>query len=88
MKIAKFLLHQEINVDQLDVKARSSLYLALESGFMDLATLLVEKGATVITSDEKVAKLLCVAGFEGNLELVYLLHKAGANLQIADYDLR
>ena len=47
---------------------------------MELANLLVEKGATVITSDEMIARMLCVAGFENNLEMVRLLHKAGANL--------
>lgn len=46
------------------------------------------KGATAIASNNKWAKILCIAGFEGDLKKLKLLHKCEVNLEISDYDLR
>lgn len=72
----------------MDPKARSPLYLALESGFDEICELLVSKGANVIADNKKMAKMLCIIGLEGNLRKLKVLHHAGSNLQIADYDKR
>ena len=53
-----------------------------------MVTHLQEKGATAIASDEKWAKILCIVGFEGDLDKLKLLHKCEVNLEISDYDLR
>lgn len=62
MQIAEYLVEQEINIDSLDSKARSPLYLAIEKGFIPLCNLLVSKGASVIASDARIAQLLCEYG--------------------------
>ena len=46
------------------------------------------KGATAIASQDQFAKMLCIVGFEGNLDLLKLLHKCEVDLETADYDLR
>ena len=55
---------------------------------MEIANLLLTKGATVIANNSRLANLLCTVGFEGDMKRLELLHKAGCNLEIADYDSR
>jgi len=62
MKMAEYLVAQEINIDALDEKARSPLFLAIKKGFIELSNLLVSKGATVIAPEAMVAEILCTYG--------------------------
>ena len=88
LEIIKFLTEQPIFLDLLDKSGRSALFVALERNNIDVADHLCSKGATAIGSDDQFAKILCVAGFKGNLALMKMMHKCEVNLEISDYDLR
>jgi hypothetical protein len=62
MKIAEFLVDEEINIDALDFKARSPLFLAIKKGFIELSNLLVSHGATVIAPQAMIAEALNTYG--------------------------
>lgn len=72
--MVKYLSEQAINLDQLDMQGRSGLYIAINSGRSDIVDILVNKGATAIASDSQWAKILCIIGFEGDLDKLKLLH--------------
>lgn len=87
-EVAKFVLENQVNLDLLDSKARSPLYMAIESGNYEVAELLCREGATVIANHERIAKMLCLAGFENDLKKIKLLYKCDVNLEVSDYDKR
>jgi len=58
-EIAKFVMENHVNLDLLDSKARSPLYIAIESDNWEVADLLCREGATVIANQERLAKMLC-----------------------------
>ena len=72
----------------LDNKARSGLYLAIESKNNRVASILTEAGASIIADEEKMAKILCTVGFENDLNKLLFLVKCEADLETADYDKR
>ena len=88
IKIAEYLLSQEINMDQLDCKERSALYLAIEAENFQVANLLVEKGASIVAGSGRLSRLLCDCGFRGSLETLRCLIRSEVNLNEADYDMR
>ena len=57
--MAKFILKHNINLDLLDTKGRSPLYIAIESDNWEVAELLCSEGATIIANNERLAKMLC-----------------------------
>ena len=75
-------------MDQLDSSGRSALFIALKNGSTDIAEHLQQKGATAYACEEKFAKMLCIVGYKGDLELLKLLNKCEVNLEQTDYDLR
>ena len=68
LEIVKFLTEQPIFLDLPDNSGRSALFVALERNNIEVAEYLCSKGATAIGSDDQFAKILCVAGFKGNLK--------------------
>lgn len=88
LEIAKFIVKENVNIDLLDSKQRSPLYIAIESDNWEVAELLCNEGATVIANQERLAKMLCQAGFDNDLGKVKLLHRCDINLEISDYDKR
>ena len=76
----KYLVDQEINLDLLDNKARSALYLAIEANNIDIAQILIDKGASLIADDERMAKLLCMVGFENDVTKLKMLIACEADL--------
>ena len=48
--VAKFVISNNINLDLLDSKARSPLYIAIETEKWEVAELLCREGATVIAN--------------------------------------
>ena len=76
----KYLVEQEINLDLLDNKARSALYLAIEANNNDVAQILVDKGASLIADDDRMAKLLCMVGFENDVTKLKMLIACEADL--------
>ena len=88
MPVVKFLLKESVNLDKIDSTGVSPLYLAILRGHEDIAKLLYFKGASVHAPTEKLAKLLCICGFKGDLSKIRLLKECEADIEIADYDLR
>ena len=88
LETAKYLLKQTIDLDQLDSKARSPLYLSIESDNFEVAELLCSHGARCFAGKERLAKILCQAGFDNHFKKIELLHKCDVDLNIADYDKR
>ena len=88
LAVVQYLSKQPIFLDQLDSSGRSALFIALKSGSADVVNHLQEIGATAVAGDQKWAKILCIVGFEGDLDKLKLLHKCEVNLEIGDYDLR
>lgn len=89
LEIAKFIVNEgSVNLDLLDSKQRSPLYIAIESDNWEVAELLCNEGATVIANQERLAKMLCQAGFDNDVAKIRLLHKCDINLEISDYDKR
>ena len=66
----------------------SPLYLACIHRHHQIVELLVNKGATVICEHTQIEKLLCQAGFDGDLELVKLLNMSEVSMNMCDYDKR
>lgn len=64
------------------------MFIALKKGNKEVVNLLQMKGATAVASHDKWAKMLCIVGYEGDLECLKLLKKCEVNLEISDYDLR
>ncbi len=58
-ELAKFLCSQRINLDLLDNKVRSALYLAIESDNFPVAEILAKNGASIIADQGRLAKMLC-----------------------------
>lgn len=73
IEIMRYLVKNKINIDLLDNKARSSLYLAIESNNDTMATILSEVGASIVADEERMAKILCTVGFENNLKKLKFL---------------
>jgi len=88
VEILRYLSKQPINLDQLDGQGRSALYIAINAGRDDIVAVLVEKGATAVASKNQWAKILCLIGFDGDIQKLKLLHRCEVNLEISDYDLR
>ena len=58
-EIARYLCEQRINLDLLDNKQRSSLYLAIESENFEVAEILADHGASIVADSGRLAKMLC-----------------------------
>ena len=61
-----------------DQNQKTPLHLALESGHIDIASYLIERGADINLKDKDKASPLHNAAYLGNLEIVDLLLKKGA----------
>ena len=86
--IAEYLCSQNINLDLLDNKARSALYLAVEADNFGVANILATKGASIIADDTRIAKMLCMIGFENDMEKLRFLVKSDCDIDNSDYDKR
>ena len=81
-------MKENVNLDKIDATGCSPLYYAIVKKHEDIVTLLYAKGASVHAPNEKLAKLLCICGFDGDLKRMKLLKECEANIEISDYDLR
>lgn len=87
-EIAHFLASQSINLDLLDSKARSALYLAVESDNFSVAQILAEKGASLVADSGRLAKMLCSAGHDNDLKKLRFLINSECDIEQPDYDKR
>ena len=87
-EIASYLVQQNINLDLLDTKARSALYLAVESDNFEVAKILAQRGASIVADEGRLAKILCSVGHENDLKKLRFLIDSECNIEQADYDLR
>ena len=87
--IARYIVAQKkVDLDLLDSKARSALYLAVESENFTVAKILADAGAHITSDNARMAKLLCTIGAENELDKLKFLVQCGTNLEQADYDKR
>ena len=87
-EIARYLCSQNINLDLLDNKARTALYLAVESDNFEVAEILASHGASIIADHGRLAKMLCSIGHENDIEKLRFLVKSDTDIDAADYDKR
>lgn len=86
--MTKFLVSCNVNINALDSKDRSALFIAIESKNWSVAEFLIEKGAKVFASNDRLARMLCQAGLENDVKTVQMLNKVNVDLEISDYDKR
>ena len=72
----------------LDNKARSALYLAVESDNYEIAEILANSGASIIADGGRLAKMLCSIGHENDVQKLRFLLESDADIEQADYDKR
>ena len=87
-EIARYLCSQRINLDLLDNKARTALYLAVEIDNFEVAEILAANGASIIADHGRLAKMLCSIGHENDIEKLRFLVKSDTDIDAADYDKR
>lgn len=80
-EIARYLCKQNINLDLLDIKARSALYLAIESDNFEIAGILVDHGASIICDESRMAKMLCSMGYENDIRKLRVFVKCDADIE-------
>lgn len=64
------------------------MYFAIESGYYEIAQLICENGGKVWANDEKIAKMLCQAAFDNDMQRIEMLKKSDVDLNVSDYDKR
>ena len=79
-EITTYLCQQRINLDLLDNKVRSALYLAIESDNFGVAEILANHGASVIADSGRLAKMLCQIGFDNDLKKLSFLVKCDCDI--------
>lgn len=67
IEIVKFLIDLRVDLDQLDQQGMSALYMACYNRNSEAATLLNNSGANIIVEKSRLEKMLCSAGYEGDL---------------------
>ena len=80
-EIARYLCEQNVNLDLLDNKARSALYLAIEAENFGVAQILADNGASLVADSGRLAKMLCMVGFENDLGKLRFLIKCDCDLK-------
>lgn len=79
-EIARYLCSQRINLDLLDNKARTALYLAVEADNFPVAEILAAAGASIIADTGRLAKMLCSIGHENDIEKLRFLVKSDTDV--------
>jgi len=80
MPIVRFLISEKVNLDKIDSTGSSPLYHAIKRRNEDVAKLLYYKGASVTVPAEKLGKLLCTDGFNGEILRVRLLNECEGDI--------
>ena len=66
--LAQYLVHRKnINLNLLDAKARSALYLAIENENFKVAKIFADAGAMIEADEGRLAKMLCSVGHENKM---------------------
>ena len=85
-EIAKLLIEHTRNIDQRGQKGETPLMLACESGYSEVAALLLQKGADTEASDYGLGWTpLMWACFKDRLEIVQLLIEKGADVNAVGF---
>ena len=75
-------------MDLLDNKARSPLYLAVEANNFGVAQILASNGASIVADDNRIAKMLCLIGYENDMAKLRFLIQSDCDIETGDYDKR
>jgi ankyrin repeat protein len=70
VEIVKFLIDLRVDLDQLDQQGISALFMACSHRNSEAAKLLNKSGATIIVNKQRLERMLCCAGHEGDLETI------------------
>ena len=88
VEIMEYIVHCQVNLDLLDNKARSALYLAIEQKNHKMANILVKAGASIVADEGRIAQLLCTTGYRNDHQKLKYLVQCEVDLEISDYDKR
>lgn len=88
IEIVKFLIDLRVDLDQLDQQGLSPLFMACSHRNSVTAKMLNKAGANVIVDKKRLERMLCSAGYEGDLEFIQLLTHCEVDLNLKDYDNR
>ena len=83
------LLQNGADINQLGSRRHgygSALHIAAREGYLDIARLLIDRGAEIDVLDRKDFTPLHNATWNGNLEMTKLLLDAGAEIEASTYD--
>ena len=83
------LLQKGADINQLGPRRHgygSALHIAVREGYLDIAKLLIDRGAEIDVLDRKDFTPLHNATWNGNLEMTKLLLEAGADIEASTYD--
>jgi len=83
------LLQKGADINQLGPRRHgygSALHIAVREGHLDIAKLLIDRGAEIDVLDRKDFTPLHNAAWNGNLEMTKLLLDAGADIEASTYD--
>ncbi|MCZ6470247.1 MAG: ankyrin repeat domain-containing protein, partial [Gammaproteobacteria bacterium] len=87
--LVKRLLSKGADINEVGSRSfryGSALHLAIREGYVDIAKLLLDRGAEVDVLDPNDFTPLHNAAWNGNLDLVKLLLDAGADINASTYD--
>lgn len=76
----KIELKKGVNIDAFDEEGDTPLYLACESGFLEIANFLFENGADINICNSKNYRAIDIASIEGNFEIIEWLIEVGAKI--------
>lgn len=89
VKTVEFLISlNEINLNVEDTNGNSPLYYACLNGNKTIAGMLTFKDAQFETDNTKLAYILCQKAHSNDLDAIKLFYRAGANLELTNYDKR
>jgi hypothetical protein len=83
------LLQKGADINQLGLRRHgygSALHIAVREGHLDIAKLLIDRGAEIDVLDRKDFTPLHNSAWNGNLEMTKLLLDAGADIEASTYD--
>lgn len=87
--LVEFLLRQaETNLSLIDKSGNSPLFYACLNGCESIANMLLERNAKFITDEINLADVLCKKAKINDILSITLFHKAGANMELTNYDKR
>ena len=84
-EIVDFLLTQNVIINHVDNFGYTPLLIAIEKDHIAISEKIIERGGEIKSNHKLVTFVVCEAAFNGNLNKLKLLVKAGVNLATRDF---